>query len=105
MIKSISVLSPETHFKGILEVSGEFHLYGAFEGELKSTSEDSTIFLEKGSKFSGKIYGGTVHVLGHFDGELNAELTHILPSASVKGAVKSKRLDVSFGAQLEARIT
>ncbi len=103
MLQSASLLGPKISLQGNLRVEGDFHLYGNFEGDLHAEDESATIYLERGSSFKGKLFASSVHIQGSFEGTLIAAEAHIHPSAHVRGEIRAPKLEIDFGAKVEAK--
>ncbi len=100
--KNLAHLPTGTTIKGEFHFSGPTYVQSNLEGNFFL---HNNCYLQIGVEayVQGPIKGGTVEILGRFQGEIDAEKIIIGPVAKVNADLKSKELVVFPGAILNSR--
>ena len=97
-----SFLDHGTLFEGKISFSGAVRVDGQFRGE---ASSDGTLVVGESAVVEAQVSVGSLVVHGRIGGDLNAaDLIEIGPKARVGGSLRTKRIQIAEGAQVNAKI-
>lgn len=89
------------------KIKGEFHFYGPttvaaqLEGSI-TISENSLLRLDRNSSFLGEIRCQDIQIYGNVEGSIfSSGKVTLFSTASFKGVVKAKSLDIHPGAKVD----
>ena len=99
--KITSILGEGSEFKGTLTYNGTIRIDGNFEGEIIS---NGTVIIGEKAKIKADILTRICIIGGSYEGDITAkERIELLPSAVVKGNLKSPSLSIADGVVLEGQ--
>ena len=92
-----SIISADLKVVGDLHSSGEIHVEGFVEGDIRTTS----LLVGEQANLTGEIVAETVKVHGAVTGQIKAKSVHLSKSARITGDVLHEELAVEKGAFME----
>lgn len=92
----MSEIPRNLRINGDLTAGEDLTIDCTFEGSIQLSEQDLTIAPK--SQVHAAVSARTVTVHGHFEGQIEAEILHVAPSASVNATVITKKLTVAEGA-------
>jgi cytoskeletal protein CcmA (bactofilin family) len=96
----ISIINRESRMEGLLQSKGHLIVEGMIEGSIHGES----IFTEKNSRITAKIYAKVLSIAGFFKGEIEAGTLTLLKTANVEGHIRCHRLVVDEGGILNGSV-
>lgn len=96
----ISIINRESRMEGLLQSKGHLIVEGLIEGSIHGES----IFTEKDSRITAKIYAKVLSIAGFFKGEIEAGTLTLLKTANVEGHIRCHRLVVDEGGILNGSV-
>lgn len=97
-----SVLGAEAQLRGELSGGGDYIILGRVEGD---SNLDSTVLLERGGVWQGRLQARAVIIAGTLEGEAVAlERVELAPSARVRGDIQAPSVAIAEGAVFEGQI-
>ncbi|MCX5836127.1 MAG: polymer-forming cytoskeletal protein [Deltaproteobacteria bacterium] len=96
----ISIINRESRMEGLLQSKGHLIVEGMIEGSIYGES----IFTEKNSRITAKIYAKVLSIAGFFKGEIEAGTLTLLKTANVEGHIRCHRLVVDEGGILNGSV-
>jgi cytoskeletal protein CcmA (bactofilin family) len=85
--------------KGKLESTGEIHIYGEVEGDVKG----KTIVIGAGGAVRGSVLGDSVTVAGAVEGKVEGMTVNIQNTARLTGDIIHEELHIESGAYVDGR--
>lgn len=97
-----SVLGTDAMVRGALSGGGDYIILGRVEGD---SDLDSTVVLERGGTWQGRLQARSVIIAGTLEGEaVAAERVELMPSARVRGDIYAPSVAIAEGAVFEGQI-
>lgn len=97
-----SVLGADAVLRGELSGGGDYIILGRVEGD---SNLDSTVLLERGGTWQGRLQARSVIIAGTLEGEAVAsERVELAPSARVTGDIRAPSVAIAEGAVFEGQI-
>jgi cytoskeletal protein CcmA (bactofilin family) len=94
--KTTTLISQGAFFKGDVLVSGNLHIDGAIEGNIKS---ESNISIGKEGKVKGDIKAKRLIITGKFEGKAECDEVEILKGGILNGEIFVKNLVIEKGGE------
>ena len=95
-----SIISDGTEFKGNVKTSAEIQIDGGLNGNVKADK----VLIGINGNVRGNITAQFLRICGKIEGEIKAEILHLVKTASVKGNVYKKTISIEPGAKLIGNI-
>jgi len=96
-----TIVGRGAHFTGTLEVEGDVHVEGQFDGTIHAQAQLS---IGPHGSVKGELSGGVVIIAGRVEGKTIAQETlHVLSSGSLQGDIFYGRLQVDSGGVIDGR--
>jgi cytoskeletal protein CcmA (bactofilin family) len=89
----ISIINKTSRMEGILHSKGHLIVEGIIEGSIHGES----IFTEKNSHITAKVYADFLSIAGFFKGDIEAGTLKLLKTANVEGNIRCHRIIVDEG--------
>ena len=93
----VSVVSAECYFQGTLGVQGSLRVDGTIEG---SVDNAHYIIIGNEGKITGDVTGDVIVCGGMIKGNICAEALELLPTASVEGDIRAKKMIMAEGCRI-----
>ena len=97
----VSVISEECYFQGTLDLQGSVRVDGKLEGNVDNAKY---VTVSKNGFMKGNISATGVVIIGTLEGDICADSVEILSTAKLNGNVRSKKILIEGGAQVNASI-
>ena len=97
----VSVISEECYFQGTLDLQGSVRVDGKLEGNVDNAQY---VTVSKNGFMKGNISAKGVVIIGTLEGDICAESVEILSTAKLNGNVRSKKILIEGGAEVNASI-
>lgn len=97
----VSVISEECYFQGTLDLQGSVRVDGKLEGNVDNATY---VTVSKSGFMKGNISAKGVVIIGTLEGDICADSVEILSTAKINGNVRSKKILIEGGAQVNASI-
>ena len=97
----VSVISEECYFQGTLDLQGSIRVDGKLEGNVDNAQY---VTVSKSGFMNGNISAKGVVIIGTLEGDICADSVEILSTAKLNGNVRSKKILIEGGAQVNASI-
>lgn len=97
----VSVISEECYFQGTLDLQGSVRVDGKLEGNIDNAKY---VTVSKNGSMKGNISAKGVVIIGELEGDICAESVELLSTAKINGNVRSKKILIEGGAQVNASI-
>ena len=97
----VSVISEECYFQGTLDLQGSVRVDGKLEGNVDNAQY---VTVSKNGFMKGNISAKGVVIIGTLEGDICAESVEILSTAKFNGNVRSKKILIEGGAEVNANI-
>lgn len=99
----VNLLTAESRFEGVLEVTAYSHFNGQIKGTIRCTP-GSTLVLGENGVVEGRIEGDTVIIDGFVRGEVHASTKIVISETGrVVGDVRAPSFAVLFGGYFQGR--
>jgi cytoskeletal protein CcmA (bactofilin family) len=95
------VISEECYFQGTLDLQGSVRVDGKLEGNVDNAQY---VTVSKNGFMKGNISAKGVVIIGTLEGDICAESVEILSTAKLNGNVRSKKILIEGGAEVNASI-
>lgn len=97
----VSVISEECYFQGTLDLQGSVRVDGKLEGNVDNAQY---VTVSKNGFMKGNISAKGVVIIGTLEGDICADSVEILSTAKLNGNVRSKKILIEGGAEVNASI-
>jgi len=97
----VSVISEECYFQGTLDLQGSIRVDGKLEGNVDNAKY---VTVSKNGFMKGNISAEGVVIIGTLEGDICADSVEILSTAKLNGNVRSKKILIEGGAEVNASI-
>ena len=97
----VSVISEECYFQGTLDLQGSVRVDGKLEGNVDNAKY---VTISKKGYMKGNISAKGAVIIGTLEGDICADSVEILSTAKINGNVRSKKILIEGGAQVNASI-
>ena len=97
----VSVISEECYFQGTLDLQGSVRVDGKLEGNVDNAKY---VTVSKNGSMKGNISAKGVVIIGTLEGDICADSVEILSTAKLNGNVRSKKILIEGGAEVNASI-
>ena len=97
----VSVISEGCYFQGTLDLQGSIRVDGKFEGDVDNAKY---VTVSKNGFMKGNISAEGVVIIGTLEGDICADSVEILSTAKLNGNVRSKKILIEGGAEVNASI-
>ena len=97
----VSVISEECYFQGTLDLQGSVRVDGKLEGNVDNATY---VTVSKSGFMKGNISAKGVVIIGTLEGDICADSVEILSTAKINGNVRSKKILIEGGAEVNASI-
>ena len=97
----VSVISEECYFQGTLDLQGSVRVDGKLEGNVDNAKY---VTVSKSGFMKGNISAKGVVIIGTLEGDICADSVEILSTAKLNGNVRSKKILIEGGAEVNASI-
>lgn len=98
-LTAASLVADDVHIKGDFETSGDLHLDGAVNGDLRA----GMLVIGESGVVTGAIHADSVEVRGRVTGVICARRVKLWATARVDGDISHTELAVEAGAHFEGR--
>jgi cytoskeletal protein CcmA (bactofilin family) len=96
----ISIINKTSRMEGMFHSKGHLIVEGVVEGSIHGES----IFTEKSSCITAKVYADFLSIAGFFKGDIEAGTLKLLKTANVEGNIRCRRIIVDEGGILNGSV-